>query len=286
MTGYQMEATENLSLEGRTALVTGASRGLGREIALCLGRAGAAVIVTDLLVEDETADPEKIAEYGPLAGHFAGTGAVKTKQTAREIIETGGRAIALKLDVTQPADIGNVIDETERNFGGIDILISNAAIMDNFGKLEDQTLDRWERDLRVNLTGAFNCTKAVWPGMKKKGRGRIVYISSIAGLMGAWLQPSYGATKAGLIGLAKSLAIEGGPCGITVNVICPGFIETEAMQMYDERLKERVRNRTPLKRLGVSGEIAGLAVFLASNASSYITGAAIPVAGGVDLLKL
>lgn len=272
-------------IEGKVALVTGASRGLGREISLCLGKAGATVLVTDLLIEDQPNDPEKLAEYSPLAGYFAQTDAIKTNQTAREICEMDGRAIALKLDVTDTDDIIRVVEKADREFGGIDILVSNAAVMDNFGKLEDQTLERWERDLRVNLTGAFNCTKAVWPKMKEKGWGRVIYISSIAGIMGAWLQPSYGATKAGLIGLAKSLAIEGGKFGITVNAICPGFVDTEAVQLQNPELKKRIVKRTPLQRYGRPEEIAHMVVFLASDDSSFITGAALPVTGGLDLLK-
>lgn len=273
------------SLYEKTALVTGASRGLGREIALCLGRAGAAVIVTDLLIEDGEADVEKLSKYSPLAGHFAGTNGIMTRKTAFEINESGGRAIAMRLDVTDMSDIERVMEKADREFGGIDILVSNAAVMDNFGKLEDQTLEKWERDLRVNLTGAFNCTKAVWPKMKEKGWGRVIYISSIAGIMGAWLQPSYGATKAGLIGLAKSLAIEGGKYGITVNAICPGFIETEAVKLQNPETTERIKKGTPLNRLGQPEEIGQMVVFLASEASSFITGAALPVTGGLDLLK-
>lgn len=272
-------------LNGRTALVTGASRGLGREIALALGRAGASVFVTDLLIEGMEHDPDTLSEYSPLAGYFARTNAIMTMQTAREIREGGGRAIAMKLDVTDTADIGRVVEQAGREFGAIDILVSNAAVMDNFGTLEEQTPERWERDLRVNLTGAFNCTKAVWPGMKEKGRGRVIYISSIAGIMGAWLQPSYGATKAGLIGLAKSLAIEGGKFGITVNAICPGFIETEAVKLQKPEITERIKKGTPLNRLGEPEEIAQMVVFLASDVASFITGAALPVTGGLDLLK-
>jgi 3-oxoacyl-[acyl-carrier protein] reductase len=121
--------------------------------------------------------------------------------------------------------------------------------------------------------------------MKEKGWGRVIYISSIAGLMGAWHQPSYGATKAGLIGLAKSLAIEGGKFGITVNAICPGFIETEAIKLQNPETTERIKKGTPLNRLGQPEEIGQLTVFLASDASSFITGAALPVTGGLDLLK-
>lgn len=272
-------------LAGKTALVTGASRGLGRDIALALGRAGACVVVTDILLEDEHDDPAKLAEYSFLAGHFAGQGTVMTKRTTREILEMGSQAVAKKLDVTDPSEIGRVVGDAEREFGGIDILVCNAAVMDNFGRLEDQTLDRWERDLRVNLTGAFNCTQAVWPKMKEKGWGRVIFISSIAGMMGAWLQPSYGASKAGLIGLAKSLAIEGGKFGITVNAVCPGFIETEAVKLQAPEMTARIKKSTPLNRFGQPEEIGQMVVFLASEASSFITGAAIPVTGGLDLLK-
>jgi 3-oxoacyl-[acyl-carrier protein] reductase len=272
-------------LKGKTALVTGASRGLGREIALALGRAGASVIVSDLLVEDEDGDLAELDAYSPLAGHFVRNNLVKTKETAREICAMGASAIARKLDVTKVSEIESIVSEAERDSGGIDILISNAALMDNFAGIEDQSIERWERDLRVNLTGAFNCTKAVWPGMKKKGWGRILYISSIAALMGAWRQPSYGASKAGLIGLAKSLAIEGGKHGITVNALCPGFIETEAVKLQPPELAERILRGTPLQRYGRPDEIAQLVVFLSSDSSSYITGAALPVTGGLDLLK-
>lgn len=272
-------------LKGKTALVTGASRGLGREIALALGRAGAFVIVTDLLVEDEDCDLAELDAYSPLAGHFARNNVVKTKETAREICAMGANAIARKLDVTKVSEIESITAEAERVSGGIDILISNAALMDNFAGIEDQSLERWERDLRVNLTGAFNCTKAVWPWMKKKGWGRIIYISSIAALMGAWRQPSYGASKAGLVGLAKSLAIEGGKYGITVNALCPGFIETETVKLQPPELMERIIRGTPLQRYGRPDEIAQTVVFLASDSSSFITGAALPATGGLDLLK-
>ena len=122
--------------------------------------------------------------------------------------------------------------------------------------------------------------------MKEKCWGRIIFISSIAGLMGASRQPSYGAAKAGLIGLAKSLAIESGRYNITVNTVCPGFIATEAVQLYDERMKERIANKSVLGRLGRPEEVAQVVTFLASEAASYITGAVIPVTGGIDLLSL
>jgi 3-oxoacyl-[acyl-carrier protein] reductase len=273
-------------LEGKTAFVTGASRGLGRAIALALGMAGASVAVTDLLVEDAEYDAKSLSEYSPLAGHFSQTGEVKTLQTAHEIQAMRVKSCAMKLDVTNLEDIKRIVQAIEVQLGPIDILVNNAAVMDNLGKFEEQQPERWQRDLNVNLTGAYNCSKAVWPGMVKKEWGRIINISSVAGLMGAHMQPSYGATKAGLIGFSKSLAIEAGPYGITVNTVCPGFIATEAVQLYDECMTERIEKKTVLRRLGRPEEVAQVVAFLASDAASYITGAVIPVTGGIDLLTL
>jgi len=271
------------SLAGKVALVTGASRGLGRAIALALGEAGADVAVTDLLIEGETHDEEALKKYSALAGHFSGIGEIRTRSTAQEIRAMGSKSCALKMDVANGDEVLQTIHTVEEELGPVDILVNNAAVMDNFGEFEKQGLEIWERDLTVNLTGAFNCIKAVWPEMVRRQQGRIINISSVAAMMGAWLQPSYGATKAGLIGLTKSLAIEGGRHNITVNAICPGFIETEAVRLYDDGMLERLRKRTALRRLGRPEEVAGAVVFLALNASSYITGAVIPVTGGADL---
>jgi len=276
----------HMNLKGKVALVTGASRGLGRAIALALGRAGAAVAVTDLLIENTENDNPALKEYSPLAGHFAQQGTVKTQATAQDIEAMGSRSRAFKMDVVDSEEVTRVMQAIENEFGTIDILVNNAAVMDNLGKFDEQKPERWQRDLNVNLTGTYNCSRAVWPGMVKKGWGRIINISSVAGLMGAHMQPSYGATKAGLIGFSKSLAIEAGRNGITVNTVCPGFIATEAVQLYDERITERIAKRTALKRMGRPEEVAEVVAFLASDAASYITGAVIPVTGGIDLLTL
>jgi 3-oxoacyl-[acyl-carrier protein] reductase len=179
------------NLRGKVALVTGASRGLGCAIALALGQAGADVALTDILIEGQENDPIKLGQYSVLAGHFVRSGVVKTRAGAREIQSMGSRSRAFKMDVSDMDEVERVIQGVEAELGTIDILVNNAAVMDNLGKFDEQQPERWQRDLDVNLTGAYNCSKAVWPGMVKKGWGRIINISSVAALMGAHLQPSY-----------------------------------------------------------------------------------------------
>jgi 3-oxoacyl-[acyl-carrier protein] reductase len=277
---------KGINLKGKLALVTGASRGLGQAIALALGKAGADVVLTDILIEGQDQDVEDLSRYSLLAGYFAQSGQVKTSSGAKEIRSMGSRSLAFKMDVADREEVGRIVKTIEEQLGTIDILVNNAAVMDNFGKFEEQDPERWQRDLNVNLTGAYNCSKAVWPGMVRQGWGRIINISSVAGLMGAWLQPSYGATKAGIIGLTKSLAIEAGRHGITVNAVCPGFIATEAVNLHDPSALERIKKRTALGRLGEPEEVAQVVAFLASDHSSFMTGAEIPVTGGIDLLTL
>ena len=272
-----------LSVSGKTVLVTGASRGLGRAIALAFGLAGANVVVTDLLVESEKMDKDKLSNYSMLAAYFADGDNVRTISTAEEIKEMGNKGLGLKMDVTDPVQIQKVISKINEEMGGVDILVNNAGVMDNMATIEHQTLKMFERDVDVNLIGSFNCIQAVWSHMKKNGWGRIINISSFVGLSGAYAQPGYSASKAGIIGLTRSLAMEGAKYGITVNAVLPGFIETEAIKLHDPKMLDRIKSRTPMKRMGTPEEITPLVVFLASECASFITGAAIPVTGGADL---
>ena len=186
-----------IDLAGRVALVTGGSRGLGRADALTLARAGADVVIADILVES---DDSAAADYGPLAQAAAAQGLVQTEATAQEIEALGRRSLALKCDVTDPGQVEHAVGRTVEELGSVDILVNNAGTLDHLGQLENQSPELWERDLRVNLTGAFNCSRAVWPHMKERGWGRIVNMASVAGTLGGFGQASYSTTKAGLLG--------------------------------------------------------------------------------------
>jgi len=271
------------SLIGKVALVTGASRGLGRAIAKALGNAGADVVLTDLLVEGEEINHKEFAQYSSIMSHF-NAGQIYTKSTAEDIQKGGSRSLALKMDVSRPVEIENAIREVEKRWGkGIDILVNNAAVMGNFRLLQDQDTQQWDHEIQVNLSGAFYCSRAVWAGMVKKKWGRIINISSIGALIGAFAAPGYGASKAGMIGLTRTLALEGAQIGITVNAVLPGPIETEALKLIKPKNLEGMRKMTAMRRLGRPEEVAVVVVFLASDLASFITGAAIPVTGGAEL---
>jgi 3-oxoacyl-[acyl-carrier protein] reductase len=270
-----------IDLGGRVAFVTGASRGLGRADALTLARAGADVVVADLLVESELS--EETDRYGPLATVARQQGLVHTEETVEEIRGMGRRALAVRCDVTDRAQVDAAVARAVDELGSVDILVNNAGTLDHVGQFHNQSPELWERDLRVNLTGAFNCAQAVWPQMRERGWGRIVNMSSVAGTLGGFGQASYSTTKAGLLGLTKTLAMEGARHGITCNAIVPGVIGTEAFHMANETMNERIVARTALKRPGDPQEIANAVAFLCSDLASFITGAELNVSGGVEL---
>jgi 3-oxoacyl-[acyl-carrier protein] reductase len=270
-----------IDLSGRVAFVTGGSRGLGRADALTLARAGADVAVADLLVESQLSD--ETDRYGSLATVARQQGLVHTEETVGEIEAMGRRALALRCDVTDRAEVEAAVARTVDELGSIDILVNNAGTLDHVAQFHEQSPELWERDLRVNLGGAFNCAQAVWPHMKERGWGRIVNMASVAGTLGGFGQASYSTTKAGVLGLTKTLAMEGGRHGITCNAIVPGVIGTEAFQLANQVMNERIVKRTALRRPGEPQEIANAVAFLCSDLAAYITGVELNVSGGVEL---
>jgi 3-oxoacyl-[acyl-carrier protein] reductase len=270
-----------IDLSGRVAFVTGGSRGLGRADALTLARAGADVVVADLLVESELSD--ETDRYGALATVARQQGLVHTEETVREIEAMGRRALAVRCDVTDRSEVDAAVARTVEVLGALDILVNNAGTLDHVAQFHGQSPELWARDLRVNLTGAFNCAQAAWLHLRERGWGRIVNMASVAGTLGGFGQASYATTKAGLLGLTKTLAMEGARHGITCNAIVPGVIATEAFSMGNPAMNERIVNRTALRRPGEPQEIANVVAFLCSDLASYITGIELNVSGGVEL---
>ena len=221
--------------------------------------------------------------YGPLAQAAAARGLVMTEATAEQIRKLGRRSLALKCDVTDEEQVEAAVSQTVGELGSVDILVNNAGTLDHLGQLVDQSPELWERDLRVNLTGAFNCSRAVWPHMKERGWGRIVNMASVAGTLGGFGQASYSTTKAGLLGLTRTLAMEGGRHGITCNAIVPGIIGTEAFGFANAAMNDRIRARTVFKREGEPEDIANAICFLCSDLAKYVTGIELNVSGGVEL---
>jgi len=270
-----------IDLSGRVALVTGGSRGLGRADALTLARAEADVVIADIQIESDSGDEAE--RYGPLAQAARAQGFVYSEATAGEIQGMGHRAAAIKCDVTDREQVQQTVEQVVRDFGSVDVLVNNAGTLDHLGQLSDQRPELWERDLHVNLTGAFNCARAVWPYMRERGWGRIVNMASVAGTLGGFGQASYSTTKAGLLGLTRTLALEGARHGITCNAIVPGIIATEAFEFGNPDMNERMIKRTAMRRPGEPQEVANAIAFLCSDLASYITGVALNVSGGIEL---
>jgi 3-oxoacyl-[acyl-carrier protein] reductase len=270
-----------IDLSGRVALVTGGSRGLGRADALTLARAGADVAIADIQLESDSG--EDAERYGVLAQAARAQGMVYTEATVEEIRALGRRALALKCDVTDRGQVDATVARIVEELGSVDILVNNAGTLDHVAQFPDQRPELWERDLRVNLTGGFNCAQAVWPHMKERAWGRIVNMASVAGTLGGFGQASYATTKAGILGLTRTLALEGGRHGITCNAIVPGIIGTEAFNMGNREMNERMVRRTAMRRPGEPQEIADAVAFLCSDLASYITGVGLLVGGGIDL---
>lgn len=247
-----------MMLKGKVALVTGGSRGLGRVDALALAEAGADVVIADILMD----------------------GAEKTAKAVRAM---GRKSFAIKMDVTHMEEVKEGVVRIKNELGSIDILVNSAATLDHLGQLVEQRDKLWERDLRVNLTGTFNCSRAVWPYMQEKKWGRIINMASVAGTLGGFGQASYSTTKAGIIGFTKTLALEGARYGITCNVVCPGIINSEGFNSIPQVMRERLIKRTAFRRPGEPEDVAYAVVFLASDKAKYITGFVLNVSGGIEL---
>ena len=247
-----------MNLSGKVALVTGASRGIGRQIALTLAGYGAAVIV-----------------------NYNGSEA-KAKEVVEEITQAGGSAEAIQCSVSDFEKSGAMIQEIIKKYGHLDILVNNAGVTrDNLiMKMSEEDFDAV---IDTHLKGAFNCIKHVSRQMLKQRGGRIINISSVSGVMGNAGQANYCASKAGIIGLTKSVARELGSRGITCNAIAPGFIKTEMTEVLPEDVKKAMGEQIPLKRFGETSDVAEAAAFLASDCASYITGQVLSVDGGMAM---
>src|SRR4030042_2481611 len=247
-----------MMLKGKVALVTGGSRGLGRVDALALAEAGADVVVADILMDG-------------------------AEKTAKEVQAMGRKSFAIKMDVTNMEEVKEGVVRIKNELGSIDILVNSAATLDHLGQLLEQRDKLWERDLRVNLTGTFNCSRAVWPYMQEKKWERIINMSSVAGTLGGFGQASYSTTKAGIIGFTKTLALEGARYGITCNVVCPGIINSESFQFISAEMRERLIRRPAFRKPGEPEDVANAIVFLDSDKAKYITGIVLNVSGGSEL---
>jgi 3-oxoacyl-[acyl-carrier protein] reductase len=244
-----------MELKGKVAMVTGGAQGIGKAVALMLARHGADVVVADVNLE-------------------------KAAETAKEVEATGRGAMAVNVDVTRLSDVENMVESAIGRFGRIDILINNAGIARDKLILR-MTEEDWDAVLDVNLKGTFNCTKAVIKHMSKQRSGKIVNIASVVGEMGNAGQANYSASKAGVIGLTKTIAREFAQRGINVNAIAPGYIQTPMTDVLPDKAKEELKRMIPMERLGQPEDVAYAVLFLVSDASSYVTGQVLNVNGGI-----
>jgi NAD(P)-dependent dehydrogenase (short-subunit alcohol dehydrogenase family) len=245
----------DLGIKGRVALVTGGARSLGKADCLALAAEGCKIVVLDLNAEGAEA-------------------------TAREIADEGGVARGYEADITNRAQLAEVVGRAHREVGPVDICVNNAGIIYTLGQLKDMQDADWDFNLQVNLTGTYNVTKAVFAGMRERKWGRIICMASIAGLMGGFGQTAYATGKMGLVGFAKSVALEGARYNITSNVIAPGIVGPNAnLSPMFERMVKRVAMQTE----GQPEDVASAITFLCSERARYITGAVLTVTGGMDL---
>lgn len=251
-----MVSSDWFQLNDKTALVTGSSKGLGQEIAVCLAEQGVSLILADVVYPEET---------------------------ATSIERIGSRYISIQLDVSDEMAVRDIVKRAVSEFGKIDILVNNAGITQSgVTRTEDTPVEEWDRVIRVNLRGTFLCSRYVGKEMIEAGGGNIINIASTAGFSGVARAPAYAASKAGVVVLTKSLALEWAKYNVRVNAIAPHYLETEMTQglMAHDEVYERIVSQIPLRRFAKPREILGTVLLLASPASSYMTGSVIAVDGG------
>ena len=246
-----------MRLDGKVAMVTGAGSGIGQAIAVLFAKEGADIAVNDIDLPSAEA-------------------------TAARVRRIGRRAITVKADVANADDVGAMVSRTIEEFEGIHILVNNAGIPHHGPMIEEQTAEHWDRVVAVILRGTYLCSRRVGQWMMSHGGGRIVNIASVSGLMGSPNLASYGAAKAGVINLTRSLAADWGKYKINVNAIAPGIIDTPLTRrtIAAWSTAEQIGQRIPLGRMGEPEEVADAALFLVSKESNYITGVTLPVDGG------
>jgi NAD(P)-dependent dehydrogenase (short-subunit alcohol dehydrogenase family) len=279
---------EKASLDGKVALVTGASRGIGRAIALRLAEEGADVAINYQVTREQAEKVSKVIDQMGVLRHahkvFTMVDEMNHTEDAKKVsdlIDSMGRhSCIVQANVENFEQVKGMRDEVVKQLGKIDILVNNAGITrdKSFVKMTPQM---WSEVLSVNLDGAFYCTKAVIEGMLERKYGRIVNISSVIGRMGNFGQANYAASKAGLIALTKTLAKEFATKGITVNAVAPGYIETEMAKSVPKEILEKIIAQIPLGRLGKPTEVAGVVAYLVSEDADYMTGQVIDINGGL-----
>ena len=248
------------SLDGKVAIVTGASRGIGRAIALRLAQAGGRVVVSSRKLEN-------------------------VQPVADEIVAAGGQALAVQAHVGSPDDVAALVARAVETFGRVDVAVNNAATNPHFGPLLTADEAQWDKILDTNAKGAFRVCKAVVPLMEAQGGGKIINLTSVAGLRPSPGMGMYGISKAAIIMLTQVLAVELGRANIQVNAIAPGVIKTRFSQVLWQtpQIAEPILRNMPLGRFGEPEDVAGLALYLASPASDYVTGAVFVVDGGMNV---